>query len=195
MLPGVSFAQALSENPVPRRLGDVRLRFDGGRLVGESLPPGQLRRMMPGLCLGLAACCFLGSVLLLALRPGQPGVPVALGVVAAALVGWALYLEGHLGRRRFVLHFHTETLRLDTLRWAPGAARSEQVPFDAVTAVETVQRPDGRYALRVCWRPAPGEEPRRALLVEQVTRSEEEALFRVWRMLHNAFGLKGAGLA
>ncbi len=197
MLPRVSFAQALSENPVPRRLGDVRLRFEGGRLVGESLPPGQLRRMGPGLLLGLAALCGLGSAVLLALAPAQPGVPLALGAAAAACVGLALWLEGHLGRRRFVLHFHTETLRLDTLRWAPGASRTELVPFDAVTAVETLERADGRYALVVVWRAAPEPEAqaRRAVLVEQVTRGEQEALFRVWRMLHNAFGLRGAGLA
>jgi hypothetical protein len=195
MLRGVSFAQALSENQVPRRLGDVRLRFDGGRLVGESLPPGQLQRMLPGLLLGLAGLCGLGCAVLLALQPSQPGVPIALGVATVACVGGALHLEGRLGRRRFVLHFHTETLRLDTLRWAPGASRTELVPFDAVTAVETLERPDGRYALAVVWSPAPEAEPQRALLVEQVTRAEQEALFRVWRMLHNAFGLRGAGLA
>lgn len=182
----------------------MRLRFEAGRLVGESLPPDLLRRMLPGLALGLAGFCALACIALLALRPGHGGTPLALGILATACVGWALFLEGRLGRRRFVLHFHTETLRLDTLRWAPGASRTQWVPFDAVTAVETVEQPSGNYSLVVCWRekaPAPrdGEdtEPtlRRAVLVANVVRAEEEALFRVWRMLHNAFGLRGAGLA
>ncbi len=204
---GVSFAQALAENPVPRQLGDVRLRFESGRLVGESLPPDFLRRMLPGLALGLAGGCALASMALLALSPSHFGTPLVLGLIAVACVGGALFLEGRLGRRRFVLHFHTETLRLDTLRWAPGASRTQWVPFDAVTSVETVQQPSGHYSLVVCWRdtppapePAEGEEEeqaprRRAVLVADVRQAEEEALFRVWRMLHNAFGLRGAGLA
>lgn len=192
----VSFAQALAENLVPRSLGDVRLRFEAGRLVGESLPPDMPRRLLPVLALALAGFSALACIVLLALRPGDFGAPLALGVVATACVGWALHLEGRLGRRRFVLHFHTETLRLETLRWAPGGSRTERVPFDAVTAVETVQQPSGLYTLVVRWRAGPEEaEPRRAVLVDAVTRAEEEALFRVWRMLHNAFGLRGAGLA
>ncbi|XXF75810.1 hypothetical protein P2318_22480 [Myxococcaceae bacterium GXIMD 01537] len=196
----MSFAQALSENPVPRRLGNVRLRFDGGRLVGESLPPSFARRLLPGLALGLAAFCALGSLLLLVARPSEPGPPLALGVVSAACVGWALHLEGRLGRHRFVLLFHGESLRLETLRWAPGASRTEQVPFDAVTAVEVVEKAPGLYSLVVRWRggearDAEAAEARSAVLVDWVHRAEEEALFRVWRMLHNAFGLRGAGLA
>ena len=68
---GVSFAQALTENLVPRRLGDVRLRFEAGRLVGESLPPDMLRRMLPGLALGLAGFCALACIALLAVRPSR----------------------------------------------------------------------------------------------------------------------------
>ncbi len=204
---GVSFAQALAENPVPRSLGDVRLRLEAGRLVGESLPPDMLRRMLPVLALVLASGCALACITLLVLRPSELTVPLVLGLVAGAFVGAALHLEGRLGRRRFVLHFHTETLRLDTLRWAPGASRTQWVHFDAVTAVETVEQPSGNYSLVVCWRdkpPAPedAQDPeaaeravRRAVLVAHVLRAEEEGLFRVWRMLHNAFGLRGAGLA
>jgi hypothetical protein len=116
-------------------------------------------------------------------------------VVSAALVGFALRLEGQLGRRRFVLHFRSERLRVEQLRWAPGATRKEWVPFDEVTAVEVVERAPGRYALMVVWRAGEKGEPRRAVLVEHIGSGEEEALFRVWRLLHNAFGLRGAGLA
>jgi hypothetical protein len=110
-----SFAEALEENPAPRRLGDVRLRYEPGRLLGESLPPSCWRRQLPG-------------------------AGLVLGMVAVALVGFALQLEAQLGRRRFVLHFPT-------------------------------------------------------VRVEHIGAKEQEALLRVWRLLHNTFGLRGAGLA
>jgi hypothetical protein len=214
----VSFTDALDQNPAPLRLGDVRLRYEPGRLMGESLPPSLWERQLPGICLSLAALCALGALggVLLESQP-LPVISLLLAVGAVALVGLALRLEGRLGRRRFVLHFATETLRLDQLRWAPGSSRTELVHFDAVRAVEVVERASRRYALVVAWsegKPAdkpqeeepqddafqeeapPNDEPlRRAVLVEGVGPKEQEALLRVWRLLHNAFGLRGAGLA
>lgn len=201
-----SFAEALEENPAPRRLGDVRLRYEPGRLLGESLPPSFWRRLLPGACLVLAALCTAGAVVgvLLGGEGAVGSVPLALGMVAVALVGFALQLEAQLGRRRFVLHFPTERLRLERLRWAPGATRAEWVPFDEVTSVDVVERAPGRYALVVVWRPGGTKGPdspsseagtRRELLVEHIGAHEQEALLRVWRLLHNAFGLRGAGLA
>jgi hypothetical protein len=199
----VSFTDALDQNPAPQRLGDVRLRYEPGRLMGESLPPSFWERQLPGTCLVVAALCALGALVGVLLESQHlPVLSLVLGAVALALVGLALRLEGRLGRRRFVLHFATETLRLDELRWAPGASRTEQVHFDAVRAVEVVERAPRRYALVVAWSEAPPqggaqeEQPlRRAVLVEGVRPDEEEALVRVWRLLHNAFGLRGAGLA
>jgi hypothetical protein len=193
-----SFSDALEKNPAPRRLGDVRLRYEPGRLLGESLPPSFWRRQLPGACLMLAALCTGSAVLGVLLGGGGerlPALPLSLGVLAAALVGLALQQEGQLGRRRFVLHFSTERLRLEQLRWAPGATRGQWVPFDAVCAVEVVERTPRRYALVVAWRPGDREETRREVLVEHIGVSEQEALSRMWRFLHNAFGLKGAGLA
>jgi hypothetical protein len=184
-----SFADALEDNPAPRRLGDVRLRYEPGRLLGESQPPSFWRRLWPGVCLVLAAGCAVGALV------GEPPVSMVLGVLTVALVGLALRLEGQLGRRRFVLHFPSERLRLERLRWAPGATRAQWVPFDEVTAVEVVERAAKHYALVVVWRAAGEEQPRREVLVERIPASEQEALVRVWRLLHNAFGLRGAGLA
>ena len=193
-----SFADALQENPAPRRLGDVRLGYEPGRLLGESLPPSYWRRQVPFLCLVLAGLCAAGAlvaVLVGGMKEPLPALPLTLGGVATALVGYALWMEARLGRRRFVLHFASERLRLEQLRWAPGATRREWVPFDEVCAVEVVERGPRRYALVVAWRPEGQTETRRAVLVEHIGASEEEALFRVWRLLHNAFGLRGAGLA
>ena len=63
--------------------------------------------------------------------------------------------------------------------------------------MDVVERAHGRYALVVAWRPEgkDGKETRREVLVEHIDAHEQEALLRVWRLLHNAFGLRGAGLA
>jgi hypothetical protein len=186
----VSFADALEENRIPQRVGDIRLRYDEGRLIGESVPPPVERRLLPELCLVLAALFGVGSIALLVFVPGTSLTPVLLGLASAAFVGFAFRIEAQLGRRRFVLHFHTETLRLERLTWAPRAVRTQAIHFDEVTAVQVVQRPTGHYAIVVVWRS--GEEEQRAVLVEQARPSEGETLHRVWRMLHNAFGLKAS---
>ncbi|WP_233601650.1 MULTISPECIES: hypothetical protein [Corallococcus] len=190
----MSFEDALRENRVPPRLGDVRLFYDGGRLVGESLPPAWTLRLLPTLLVALAAVCTGVGLLLLVLDSARtPGAATLLLVLAGAMVGGALVTEARLQRRRFVLHFKTESLRLETLAWAPGAARTEVFPFDDVRAVHIVQPPKGGYALVVEY--GPETAPRRALLVRDVRAQESDTLYRVWRLLHNAFGLKGAGLA
>ena len=190
-----SFEDALQDNRVPPLVGDVRLRYDGGRLVGESLPPPWERRLLPGLCVAVAVGFAAGAVVLVGQEAGAwPVGAVALAAAAAGLVGGALWLEARLARRRFVLHFRTEELRLERLTWAPGATRAERVPFDAVKAVHMVERPGARHALVVEYAP-PGSGPRRAVLVEGVRAAERQTLHRVWRMLSNAFGLRGAGLA
>jgi hypothetical protein len=186
----VSFADALEENRIPQRVGDIRLRYDEGRLIGESLPPPLERRLWPELFLVLAALCGMGSITLLVLVPGSALAPSLLGLGSAACAGYAFRLEAGLERRRFVLHFHTETLRLERLTWAPRAARTLAIRFDDVTAVQVVQRPTGHYAIVVVWRA--GDQEQRAVLVEQARPSEGETLHRVWRMLHNAFGLKAS---
>lgn len=194
MLPGVSFADALVENRIPPRLGDVRLRYDEGRMIGESLPPTFGQRLGAELWLLLGAASGVGSLALLVAAPSHYGPPAALALAAAVFVGYALRLEASLGRRRFVLHFATELLRLERLSWAPSATRLETIPFDDVTAVQIVQRPSGHYAIVVTWNTGPAEkrEERRAPLVEKIRPGEKDTLHRVWRMLHNAFGLKAS---
>jgi hypothetical protein len=149
------------------------------------------RRLGPELCVLLAATCGVGSLSLLVVAPSHYVLPALLGLAAAALIGYGLRLEARLGRRRFVLHFRTEVLRLERLAWAPGATRAHAIPFDDVKAVEVVQRASGLYAITVTWKSGE-EEERREALVEHIRPSEAETLHRVWRMLHNAFGLKAS---
>ncbi len=159
-------------------------------MVGESQPPSFGRRLLPELGVLLGVCCGVGSIILLLARPGEALAPMALGLGAAACIGFALRLEARLSRRRFVLHFHTETLRLERLTWAPGATRTQAIPFDEVTAVEVLQHPSGHLSLRVAWRE--GAQEHRAVLVERIRPSEARTLHRVHRMLHNAFGLRAS---
>ncbi|EAU64325.1 hypothetical protein STIAU_4781 [Stigmatella aurantiaca DW4/3-1] len=162
-------------------------------MVGESRPPSWPRRLLPELCLLLAALCALGSLGTLLSAPSHLGAPIAWGLLAGACVGLGLRLEGRLARRRFVLHFRSETLRLEHLTWAPGTTRTQVIPFDDVTSVEVVHRPaSGRRALLVAWRVTPEQPSRQAALVEHILESEEETLRRVSRMLRNAFGLKAS---
>lgn len=186
----MSFADALEDNRIPQRVGDIRLRYDEGRLIGETPPPTVGQRLWPELCLTVAFLSGLGSIALLVLAPGAYAAPVLLGLAAAAFVGFGFWLEAQQGRRRFVLHFHTETLRLERLTWAPRAVRLEAIRFDDVTAVQVVERPSGLYAIVVVYRA--DKKEKRAVLVEQARPSEGETLHRVWRMLHNAFGLKAS---
>ncbi|ATB27114.1 hypothetical protein [Melittangium boletus] len=192
-----SFTEALEENPAPRRLGDVWLRYEPGRLLGESQSPSVWHRRRPALAMTLAtvlAVVSMGGLLAGGRDAAATLIPLLLGLASAALVGVALRLEGRLGRRRFVLHFRSERLRMERLRWAPGATRREWIPFDDVSAVEVVERATGHFALVVVWRE--GEtRTRREVMVDHIGPGEKEALFRVWRLLHNAFGLRGAGLA
>ncbi|MBJ6763327.1 hypothetical protein JGU66_21365 [Myxococcaceae bacterium JPH2] len=193
MLGGVSFEDALRDNRVPRTVGDVTLRYDEARLVGEARPAPWVH-LLPAFCVALAAGCTLGALTQFVRGQSLPGLgALALAVLAAALLGFALQLESRLGRRRFVLHFRTETLRLETLTWAPGGTRAETVAFDDVRAVRIVERSGRGYALVVEY--GPEARPRSAVLVQHARPAEAEALHRVWRMLHNAFGLRGAGLA
>jgi hypothetical protein len=190
------FDQALEENPAPRWLGDVRLRSEPGRLIGESLPPRLALRLLPAASLTGAVGCALGAAAWL-LAGEQGGLPVPallLSGVCGGLVVGALWLEARLGRRRFVLHFSPRVLRLERLAWSPWGTRAQSVPFAQVQEVQVVERVPGGYALVVVWQEE-GQPPQRAVLVERVGVREEEALLRVWRLLNNAFGLKGAGLA
>jgi hypothetical protein len=186
----VNFADALAENRIPPRVGDVRLRYEEGRMVGESLPPAFGRRLGLELCMLLAAGCGLGSLSLLVLIPSHYGAPAGLGLAAAVLFGYGLRLEAQLGRRRFVLHFRSDMLRVERLAWSPRAVRTWTIPFDDVTAVEVVKRPSGHAAIQVAWKADPEEH--REVLVDHVRPGEAETLHRVHRMLHNAFGLKAS---
>lgn len=188
-MPPSRFAQALEAHPPVRRLGDVQLHYEDSRFTGVSQPPPWSHRLWPGISLALGLGFTLLCAFFLARAPGLLPMSVWIpGLLALACVSLALWLEGRLGRRRFVLHFRSEQLRLETLRWSPSRKDSHQIPFDDVRAVECMKEPSGECALQVRFRE--GDREATHLLIARIPPAEHEELLRVWRLLQHAFGLK-----
>ncbi len=177
---------------MPRRVGDVRLRYEPSLLIGEAR---RRHALLPTLALGMAGACGFGAVLSLLLPAADsPGEALALllGVCSVLLLGLGLVLDARARAvRRFVLNFATESLRLERPSRARGRPRTWVVHFDSVREVEVVSRPDGRYALRVEYAPEPGsQETRVEVLINGAHPDEIDTLRRVWRLLRNSFGLR-----
>ncbi len=177
---------------MPRRVGDVRLRYEPSLLIGEARAR---RGLLPTFALGAGAACGFGAVLALVL-PGQAGpgeaLAIFLGGSCALLLSLGLTLDARARAvRRFVLNFATESLRLERPSRARGRPQTWVVHFDCVREVEVVSRPDGSYALRVEYAPEPGsQETRVEVLVNGARPDEIDTLRRVWRLLRNSFGLR-----
>ncbi len=187
----MSFDEALSENRVPPRVGDLRLRSEPGRLIGET---SRSQRPLPWLPLLLrGAAVGLGLMAVARLLSGGSWLPALLQTVLAGLgLLAASRLDARGARRRFVLHFATELLRLESLPPGGGVPQLDEIPFDAVRSVDIVEELGVGMAIRLYWRE--GDAERTSLLLRAARPSEGESLHRVWRMLRNAFGLDGTSL-
>lgn len=196
----MSFERALAQNPPPSgRVGDISLRYDPPVLVGETRRAPGRARLLPEVALLGALGCGLGAVgaLLTGADGGGGGGGTGMAAVLAACGGALLLLSQRLDRRareqrRFVLHFGTETLRVDTPRGLRGAS-TRTVPFDAVVDLYVLVDDAGRHAL---WADVATDEdapPRAVLLVDGVSEAESDALGRLWRTLRAAFGLRPPG--
>lgn len=182
------FAQALAENPAPRRLGDVTLRYEPSLLVGETDRP--LRSWRPtaawvgGLCLAVAAV----SLIALGAPPAVGWLFVALAAVAFA---GAFLLERRDARqRRFVVNFGTSSLRLDFVSPIRGQPHTLVVGFDAVRDVQLFEQGDGLLCLTVDFAPRPGSTERlREVLVAFIPDAQAAQAARLQRVLSGAFGL------
>lgn len=187
----MSFDEALSENRVPPRVGDLRLRSEPGRLIGET---SRNDRPLPWLPLLLRSLALgLGLIAVARILMGESWPPA---VVQVALAGGALFLAARLdvqgARRRFVLHFANELLRIESLPPGGGVPRHEAIPFDSVISVDMVEELGSGLGIRLHWRE--GDAERTELLLRGARPSEGESVHRVWRMLRNAFGLDGTSL-
>lgn len=189
----MSFERALQENRPPRSVGDVTLLYESPVLVGESRPRPARMRLLPELLFVAALGLGLSAVALLVTGSADGvGAPAGLALGAMFLVVLAARADrGVRQRRRFVLHFADETLRLDL----PGDLRrrghSLRLSFDDVRDVYVLERHDGRFSLVVEVQHE-GEASKPALLVDEVQPSETEELKRLWLTLRAAFGIRPA---
>ncbi len=189
----MSFERALRENPPPAgQIGDVLLRYDPPVLIGETGRPPE-RALRTGQVL-LGAGALFGLLCLGTLvAEGAMALSLALAAACSALLWAGLRADGGVmrGRRRFILHFGTETLRLD-LPSSGARAFTRTLSFDDVADLYVLEAPDGTCALVVEARFSPGRPPTACVLVDGVTEVGRADLQRLWVTLRAAFGIRPA---
>ena len=133
----MNFASALARNLPPRRLGPVRLRYEDSCLLLDMEVPARERRLrasLEGAALG-AGACTVG----LSAWPEGPGPLAALGTLllgAGLLLGASGVRPPAHAAHRCALLFDAEVLVLEFPAALRRPARSERIPFDAVTSLQ-----------------------------------------------------------
>ncbi|MGA9524766.1 MAG: hypothetical protein WBV82_25130, partial [Myxococcaceae bacterium] len=93
-------------------------------------------------------------------------------------------------RRRFVLHFGNETLRIDLPGHRLQRPRSWSVHFDQIRDVYVLAGDEGNHALVVEFAEVAADATAvTAVLVDCVGDEEVDELRRLWSLLRAAFGL------
>ncbi len=186
-MPG-SFEEALAQNPAPKRLGDVTLRYDTSLLVGDA--DANARGLVFNTVIAAGIAC--GAATLGALIAGATTWVVgATALGTAGAFGLAAFLDQRARRqRRFVLNFGTTSLRLDFSTPFASRPRTLVVHFDGVRDCALYTQADGRLALTVDFVTSEhSEEVLREVLVANIPRADEDAAWRLHRVLTGAFGL------
>lgn len=186
-MPG-SFADALAGNPVPRRLGDVTVRYEPSLLIGEA---DRIRRgllFLTALVLGAA----FGSAAILGLLSHVGTSAVGLCTIAAGAAFFFAAQRDQAARRqrRFVLNFGTTSLRLDFSTPFSNHPRTLVVHFDGVRDCALIDQPDGKKAITVDFVTSPTSPTvLREALVAHIAPDDDDAAVRFHRTLFCAFGL------
>lgn len=188
-VPRVNFEKALEENPVPRRVGDVKLAFDSPLLLAEADRPAA--GLAGSLLLASGLGCALTTAALVLLGETPPlALCAALALAAAALTWAGASHEGRARRRRrFTLDFDAHTLRLDLTTRPRGLPQSLVVPFDRVEALTVLEQPGGSWTLTVDVAPEGYPTRLREVLVANVRPADAQALGFLHRLLDGAFDL------
>ncbi|HYV49855.1 MAG TPA: hypothetical protein VFA20_33600 [Myxococcaceae bacterium] len=171
---------------MPRRLGDVRLRFDAELLIGECVPPLDVAALLPDALLlsGLAAGVVAAATVI---APGLRSMSVwgtmgATAACAAAILA-GLKLRGRRRwRRGFVVNFDQHLVRVDQPRGLRTLSETTSLPFREVESLQVVDRGPGRCALELSAR------GRRFVLVDGVADDKREQLHTLRRLLQAAVG-------
>lgn len=169
---------------MPRRLGDVRLRYDAELLIGECVPALDAAALIPDLLLlgGVASGVAAAALLIL---PDFRGGSVwgTMGAAAASAAGTIAGLRMR-GRRRwrrgFVVNFDQHLVRVDEPRGLRTWSETTSLPFGEVESVQVVDRGRGQSALQLSAR------GRDFLLVDAVAEDQRDQLQTLRRMLEAA---------
>jgi len=189
----VKFSEALSSRTAPRRVGDVRLRFDGDVLIGEAVRGRGAVAAAPEISFVLGLACALATAVSVLASSELGLVPLALlACLSVLFVVAGIYLQGKArGRRGFVLHFAAHTLRIDRPSGPWSRPRSWTVPFDCIRVAGVTRRGPRDYGIEIEYAPPEEGEPRTELLVAGIRGRELEDAHRVAEMMRAAFGLSG----
>ncbi len=182
------FEEALAQNPAPKRLGDIQLRYEPSLLIGEADRPP---RGSAFLALGFVGAAFglatLGALLTDASTQTVAGCAALTGLAFFTLVQWD---QRARRQRRFVLNFGTTSLRLDFSTPFANQPRTLVLHFDGVRDCSMCTQSDGQVALTVDFVTASSSpQVLREVLVANIPLSQEAAAIRLHRVLKGAFGL------
>lgn len=173
-------------------MGDVQLSYDAPVLVGQARRAAGRDRALPQLLFlgGLVGCIgALGALV------ADPGGSIALALCLGASGALSAALGGRLERRvrhrrRFILNFADELVRVDLPGGLWHRPSTNTWHFDEVREVFVEARADGQLRLLMEVGP-PGSSDRRrtVLLVDAVQSFEAEPLRRLWTALRAALGV------
>jgi hypothetical protein len=183
-MPRALYNSRASQAQMPRRLGDVRLRFDAELLIGECVPPLDPAALIPDalLLLGLAAGVVAAATAIApGLRSGSVWGTLGATAVCAAATLAGLKMRGRRRwRRGFVVNFDQHLVRLDQPRGLRTLSESTSVPFGEVESLQVVDRGPGLHALEL---QARGQ---RFVLVDRVQEKDRPHLGTLHRLLQAA---------
>ena len=182
------FEEALAQNPAPKRLGDIQLRYEPSLLIGEADRPPRGAAFAAVLIVGAAfGMGTLGALITDASTQTVAGCALLTGL---AFFG-AIQLDQRARRqRRFVLNFGTTSLRLDFSTPFANQPRTLVVHFDGVRECAHCTQGDGKIAITVDFvMSASSEQVLREVLVANIPVAQEDAAIRLHRVLKGAFGL------
>lgn len=185
--PYVDFEDALQRTPPIERVGELRLRYETSLLIAEPPAPKPDTRLQL-LRLGGASLIALALATVVASTDGKPPInALVVALLGTGLLAAAPRLFPAPRRRRFVLNFASESLRIDDLGAQP---RTRVLHFDEIAALAVEPDHSGGFQL-VLSAKAP---PTREVLVERVLGEDVEELRRLWRVLTDAFGIRRPGV-
>ncbi|MBL8950806.1 MAG: hypothetical protein JNK82_08525 [Myxococcaceae bacterium] len=180
------FEQALKQNVLPARLGDVKLTCEPSMWVGRADRPA--RGPLSRVALVVGAAFGLATLAAIVLRADHETLAACV-VPCVAGFGGAAWLEQRERRQRaFVVDFYEHVLRLDFSTPLGGMPRTLYVAFEKVHAVELEAQGDGLKVLTVDF--DAGRGLYREVLAANIGPKQVEAAQRVRRMLRAAVGLE-----